>query len=129
MHLRAHDAAEAQLQQQARAGVRSDFFLDPIENFLDQQRHRHQHGWLQRPEVLGDGPQALDKIHTAAAADRHQEIGGEGKGVKQRQDHEKPVFAAQIGNDGEATFDIRAEIGVREHCAFGLARGAGGVDQ
>ena len=105
------------------------FFLDAIENEIEELRHAGEDGdvaFLQGAKQFA-GVHRLEVDDTHADGQRQHDVGHLGEGVEEREDAEDGVFGADV-DDLEHTFGFGLEVAVREHHTLGIAGGARSVE-
>ena len=127
-----HSPGKIEIGQQQGAqgpGQLPQLALHPLIEMLQHLGREHQNGDPLFLDALQDGLglQGVQISDPGPGKKRHQQGGGEGKGVMQGQDGQKIV----LGPDGVEPSDplaIGTKIFMAEHHPFGHAGGARGVD-
>ena len=124
-----HRATQTDLKEELRDLRFLKAFFDFLVELFSQKRNGHENRGLKFLHIAADGAERFDELHFNRQHQAEHEVGGEGEGVEKRENNHQGVGRCDVDIEcHECAFNVGDKVAVREHSAFGLAGGAGGVD-
>ena len=120
------EAAQVEGLEEKEDAVGTQGVVDLLRELLDQERDRHENRRVVDAHVLGGGAEGAHELEPRMERKRDDEVGGEGKGVEERQDDEEAVVAPEEGDGLGCAGGVDHEVGMGEEGALwraGCARG------